>query len=581
MQSLLNPEGCTLLTPIAGSVKWRCLLTILLGILGSSVTAQSEVLAQKATTLELSPWISKSLALSPVDGTKEISVVLVLPLRDATAAAKFAERVATPKDLLYGKYLTPQEFATRFGANEEDYAVVKSWAITNGLKISDESISRTTLTARGTVAQIEALFNTQLGNYRGPDRDEFYSADTKPTIPSSIAPKLIGVIGLTNSRHYASLAKVYKKFGETPATKLQTDSTGGTGPGGAYSAADLRTAYSIGALGGTVPQTVAVFEQGGFAESDVKKYLSTNNLPDVPVKPRKINGFGGGINDPGVELEAVLDIDMIIGINPAVKEVLVYEDGDDSFGVALLDALADVANDNVAQTFSISYGDDEVNQGPTQIAAEGQVLTQLAAQGISVFASSGDQGAYGRTFNGTLNVSDPASQPFVTAVGGTTLYTGAGSVWADEQVWNLLVDGYGATGGGASSYWTIPSYQPHDLLNGCSTAYRNLPDIAAVGNPLTGVAVYSKINGGWIQIGGTSVSSPIWAGYISLLNSAYQTVGFGRIGFFNPGLYLWVGLDWQYFFTLLHDIVDGTNSISFWTPGYTAGLAFDDCSGWG
>jgi kumamolisin len=75
-----------------------------------------------------------------------------------------------------------------------------------------------------------------------------------------------------------------------------------------------------------------VFEQGGFDPKDVQKYLATNKLPSVPVTVRNVNGYGGGINDPSVELEAVLDIDMIIGINSAVKQVLVYEDGDDPFG---------------------------------------------------------------------------------------------------------------------------------------------------------------------------------------------------------------------------------------------------------
>ena len=531
--------------------------------------------------------ISKSLALSPVDSTKEISVVFVLPLKDPQGAARFAERIATPKDPLYGKYLTPEEFAAQYGANEADYLAVKSWAANNGLKISDESVSRTTLVVRGTVARFEQLFNTQLNNYRGLDGDEFYSASTAPTIPNSIAAKLTGVIGLTNSRHYASLAKVYKKFGETPAPQVKTDGAGGSGPGGAYSAADLRTAYTTPALGGTVPQSVAVFEQGGFAESDVKKYKSANHLPDVPVKARDVNGYGGGIDDPGVELEAVLDIDMIIGINPAVSQVFVYEDGDDPFDVALLDALSDVANDNKVQTLSISYGQDEVEAGTTQMAAEGQILTQLAAQGITVLVSAGDDGAYGVTglLNGTLNVSDPAAQPFVTAVGGTTLFTGPHSVWADESVWNLLVDGFGATGGGGSSYWPMPTWQSNLISDGVNfqAPNRNLPDVAAVGNPLTGVAVYSALNGGWIQIGGTSVSSPIWAGYLSHLNSAYQTVGLGKISFFNPLLYSIEQWDGFFGYDPLNDIVDGNNGVSNYgyPPGYYAYPGYDNCSGWG
>jgi subtilase family serine protease len=162
------------------------------------------------------------------------------------------------------------------------------------------------------------------------------------------------------------------------------------------------------------------------------------------------------VNDTQVELESVLDIDMIIGINPKVKEVLVYEDGNDPFGVALVDALDQIATDKKVQTLSISYGVDEVQQGDTQMTAENTALTQLSSEGVTVLVSSGDNGAYGRT-GGTyspvqLEAPDPGSQPLVTCVGGTTLTTGPNEVWLGEEVWNRLGLGFGATGGGVSSF---------------------------------------------------------------------------------------------------------------------------------
>ena len=386
------------------------------------------------------------------------------------------------------------------------------------------------------------------------------------------------------------MAKVYKKFGETPATKPKTDTAGGNGPGGAYDAADLRNTYSISMLSGaTVSQTVAVFEQGGFAKGDVTKYLKKNNLPDVPIKVRGVNGFTGVIVSENVEVEAVLDIDMIIGINPAVKEVIAYEDGYDYFQVAILDALTDVANDNKVQTLSISYGLREIGSGE-ELAAEGQVLTQMAAQGINVFASSGDDGAY--CGPASLNVLDPGSQPFVTCVGGTTLYTvGSTCTWLDEEVWNLLPT-YGATGGGVSSYWAIPSWQSSYnprwnggcIANGGSATYRNVPDVAAVANPLTGVAVYSRANGGWLQIGGTSVSAPLWAGYMSLINSINNTVGLQPIGFFNPTLYGYLAYYEATYYGSFHDVVTGNNSYPLgngFPIGYSAGPVYDNCTGFG
>ena len=400
------------------------------------------------------------------------------------------------------------------------------------------------------------------------------------------------MIGLSNYNRFAPLAKVYRKLSETPGTGIQTDTAGGTGPGGAFSPADLRAAYQIPTKL-SIPsktETLAVFEQGGFDQNDVNTFLAQNHLPSVPVAVRKVNGYGGGINDPNVELEAVLDIDAAIGFNSALKEVQVYEDGDDPFGVALLDALAAMANDGTAQVISISYGLDEVQQGTAQVKAEAPLFRQLAAQGQTVFVSSGDQGAYGRTGApgaGIYNAPDPGSQPFVTSVGGTALSTLPNQQYGTEEVWNNLSPyGGGATGGGVSSVWKIPSWQLDSngvsvaKANGGSSTMRNVPDVAAVASPYTGFAVYSAINGGWLQVGGTSLSAPLWAGYASVLDSAKRALGLGKVGFFNPFVYSFFK---QGPSTAINDIFNGSNgNLSVYgLPGYTAGIGYDNCTGWG
>jgi subtilase family serine protease len=586
MESLSSKNGRTAPVRLIGSTAWRRFGRTALGAFASVVLASGS-LSARAATIQLSPMLASSALLSSVDSQKQISVILSLPLSDGKGAAEFVERVSNPKDPLYRQYLTPYDFAERYGANADDYASLKEWATTNGLTVVHESVARTFLTVRGTAAQFQMLFKTMLNNYRAPDGQEFYSASVEPTIPDPIATKVTGVIGLTNSVQYASLAKVYQTFGEDPAVpESGTDTAGGTGPGGAYAASDLRSVYKIPTFGDVAPQTVAVFEQGGFYQSDVQKYLERMQLPKRPVNFVSVDGYNGSVNDPGIELEAVLDIDMVIGINPAVKEVLVYEDGTDPFGVALIDALDQVASDNKAGILSISYGLDEVQQGDSQLAAENTALTQLAAQGITVLASSGDGGAYGQTgteYNpAQLEVSDPGSQPLVTCVGGTSLSTGPHEVRLGEEVWNRLGLGYGATGGGVSSYWTIPSWQAPSYVtpNGGSSTYRNVPDIAAVGDPFTGVAVYSKMNGGWIQIGGTSVSAPLWAGYISVLNAGLEYVTGQKLGFFNPTFYSVNAGDPSLY---LYPVLDGNNGdpTLYGTPGYYAGLGYNNCCGAG
>ena len=549
----------------------------------------------RCATIDVSTLVAHSSFVSAVDAGKEINVVLSLPLSNPRGAAEFVQHASTPDDALFRQYLTPEQFATQFGASAADYAALKEWATANGLVVVKESTARTTLTVRGTVSQFQSLFRTQLNNYRSPDGDEFYSASVTPTVPDAIAGKITTVIGLTNSKQYAALAKAYKTLGESPADGLAVgtktpDTPGGTGPGGAYSAADLRKIYSVPPFGSLKKQSIAVFEQGGFTRSDVTTYLSKNKLQPPKIRVVRVNGYDGKVDDPKVELEAVLDIDMVAAINPEVQEVLVYEDGNDPFPVALLDAITQVADDNLVQLLSISYGQDETLEGNAAVTSENAAFTQLAAQGITVTASAGDQGAYGdfSFHNGSfLNVSDPSSQPYVLCVGGTTLFTAPGAVYSGEQTWNELSPGFGATGGGVSVFWPIPSWQlliPGAMTtNGGSSTYRNVPDVAAVADPLTGVAVYSKVNGGWLQTGGTSVSAPIWASYLSLLNSASLYAGLGQVGYFNPTLYnLGVSNSLSpssYFYDVNYGS-NGNTAVYPW-PGFNAGGGYDNCTGWG
>ena len=506
---------------------------------------------------------------------------LYLPSRDPAGARDFATRVGKPGDAVFRHYLTPAEYAERFGASQADYDAVVAWAKSQGLTVGERFSGRTVIPVSGSAATLGAALGVTFNDFRDAHGRVFYAADAKPHLPDAVAAKLGGVVGLSNAAHYTPMF-VRVPPGQHPLAY-------GNGPGGAYSADDLRSIYGVKTLTyGRNTQTLGLFEQGGFDPNDVAVYRARNNLPrSVPVTARSVNGYGTGIDDPGVELEAVLDIDMQIAMNPQAKNIIVYEDGSDTFQVALVDSFAAMASDGVAKTISVSYGQDETLQGADAIAAENTVLTQLAAQGQAVFVSSGDDGAYGN-FSLPLNVSDPASQPLVTAVGGTTLFSTKGPRYQAEEVWNDLGVGAGATGGGVSAVWPIPSYQ---LLNGSSVAtgnggsstFRNVPDVASVGNPLTGVAVYSKLNGGWITLGGTSVSAPIWAGFYSLVTASSEAFGFGAPGFANPSLYA-LGTTFSVLvLPSFNDVIDGTNGSVPLTgvAGFNAGFGYDNTTGFG
>jgi subtilase family serine protease len=231
---------------------------------------------------DIAPMVSKSQVLAHVDLNMPISMVFVLPLEDPAGAESYAMRVNTPEDPLYKQYLTPEQFGVRFGPSETDYNAVLTWAISTGLKPGETSRSRTTLSVRGTAAQCEALLNTSINNYRGPEGRLYYSAATTPSVPEAIARRVKSIVGLSSYNKFAPLVRVHKTRPGLPVL-----SAGGTGPLGAYSASDLRTAYQIQPFA-EVPKsgTVAIYEQGGFTANDIAVYEKQNRLSRVPVTVR-------------------------------------------------------------------------------------------------------------------------------------------------------------------------------------------------------------------------------------------------------------------------------------------------------
>ena len=157
MDGLFTKKERTAPVRLFGNVIGHRLGSIALGAL-MSLTSVTGSLAAKAAALELSPMVATSTLLSTVDPEKQISVILSLPLSDSKGAAEFVQRVSNPKDPLYRQYITPNEFAERYGADAGDYATLREWAAANGLAIVHESVARTFLTVRGPAAQFQTLF---------------------------------------------------------------------------------------------------------------------------------------------------------------------------------------------------------------------------------------------------------------------------------------------------------------------------------------------------------------------------------------------------------------------------------------
>ena len=249
--------------------------------------------------------------------------------------------------------------------------------------------------------------------------------------------------------------------------------------------------------------------------------------------------------------------------------------------------------DDTAKVLSTSWGQCEKQMDPGQQATETTLFTQAAAQGQTVLAASGDSGSsdcyypFGNNPSNdlSLQVDDPADQPYVTGVGGTTL-TSAGAGAPDETVWN---DGQfgGAGGGGVSSDFNQPSWQSGTGVDGAAAtaqcaavdraSCREVPDVAASADPNHGYAVYVSdpgACGGWCAFGGTSGGSPLWSALVALIDQAPTS---SYVGFINPTLYACGTAA-----TNLHDVTSGGNDISpQGGPDYPATGGYDVASGWG
>ena len=208
-------------------------------------------------------------------------------------------------------------------------------------------------------------------------------------------------------------------------------------------------------------------------------------------------------------------------------------------------------------------------------------LERLAATGGSAFVSSGDAGAFecGNRFRDPHSgdqlplVSSPAADPFATAVGGTTLFVGAGNTYAGEGAWGSPFEASGS-GGGLSNIWSLPGYQRGPgVHNGYSDGSRQVPDVAALGDPNTGWEIAQA--GSWGVVGGTSAAAPLWAGLIALGDEALGRLRLARVGFANPALYSIGRSPARWPAPAFNDVTRGKNLLYAATPGW------DFATGWG
>ncbi len=499
-----------------------------------------------------------SLPLGHLAETNQLSLSIGLPLQHQDELTALLRNLYTPGHPDYQKYLTPDEFARRFGPSEADYQALIQFAESNHLTVVSKYGNRVVLSVKGTAAAVEKAFHVQLLEYQHPTEGRsFFAPDREPTL--ELATPVLHIAGLDNLvvPHPASLARH-----GTPASDGtdQPQPMSGSGTGGSFWGKDFRAAYNTGASLTGAGQNVGLLEFDGYYTADISAYTNlarinaTNALINVLID--NATGAAGKNN-----VEVALDIEMVMAMAPGVSAILVYEGGGGGNGGD--DILARMATDNLAKQLSASW------TFATSATTE-QLFQQLVAQGQTYFNASGDSDAY-------LGApSSPSDDPYVVSVGGTTLTTTTASgPWTSETTWNWNNDK--GSSGGTSLKFNIPWWQTNiDMsTNLGSTAFRNLPDVS-----LTADNVWVTYGNGVSEsVGGTSVAAPLWAAVTAMINQQATTYGRPPIGFINPAIYaICQGAGYA---TNFHDIVTGnnTNSISptmfYATPGY------DLCTGWG
>ena len=524
-----------------------------------------------------------------------LQLTIVLGVRNQAALEQLLADQQNPASPQYHKWLTPQEFSSRFGPTDHQVNLVIDWLKADGFTVTSVNRTGRTVAATGNVATAERAFSTTVVSTGAS-----YGNTTDPVIPAQFDGLIISIMGLDNMHtavpaglHRVPPAQQQSSTQRTPETLALADVTG-TSPDNApqmpgatengstaFGPIDVETFYDEtpllngGNTGSPSPDCIALDEDSDYLPSAVTLYDTTFGLPAAALTNVYPDGSSPGTN--GDETETQLDIDYAHATAPGTP-IHPYIAGD------LYDAISKSVTDGTCGAISISF----IYCGASSSFYTGldTLFAQASSQGQSVFISSGDWGAAGlqdidgSCVTGTVkNVSELASSPHVTAVGGTTFapqYNGSGN---DTSVVGNGSDGtesaWNASGGGASTIFAKPTWQTGPGVPADSV--RDVPDVAMIA---WAPYVFIGADSGGEPIiqccwGGTSLSSPLWAGYSRELAVAS---GSTRLGLLNPTIYNIANAGVADYG--IEDVVSGSNTYNSVT-GYTAGPGYDQVTGWG
>jgi kumamolisin len=506
-----------------------------------------------------------------------------------TVTVLLRRRAELPSELVTGpQTVTTAELGESYGADPADAALVAEVLGRYGLTVTDQLLASRRLMVTGTIAALSQAFGTTLTVVTSPHPDGSGDITHRArtgglSVPAELDGIIVAVLGLDNRPaarpHFRRLPA--KAAGRLAPRRLARGWFGRlTAPRAASPAAtaapltapQVAEFYNFPAGTDGTGQTVAIIELGGgYNVTDLSTYFEGLGL-EIPSVTAV--GVDGGANTPGgsADDEVELDIEIVGGIAPNAAQMVYFAPNTDQ---GFIDAISDAAHATPTPiAISISWGQPEDQWSDQSRTAMDAAMADAAALGVTVTVAAGDNGSSDTPGTTTgVNVDYPASSPNALGCGGTTL-TGDTSTYTitSEVVWNELASNEGATGGGVSADYPLPSWQanagvPVSAAGGSAGSGRGVPDVAGNADPVSGYLVV--VDGQQQPVGGTSAVAPLWAGLIARLAQATGK----QFGLLQPLIYTGVapGVAQAGF----NDITQGNNG------AYSAGPGWDACTGLG
>jgi kumamolisin len=492
--------------------------------------------------------------IGPADPKQQIDVTIRLHYRAGKKPMVSAD--AFTKPIEKRTILSRSQFEQQYGADPDSIAKVEAFAKEYGLTVKEKSAARRTVILSGTVAAMSKAFGVELREYQHPSGK--YRGRSGPVhVPATLQNVVEGVFGLDNRPQ----AK--------PHFRRRRSQTGAHAhaAGLSYTPIQIASLYKFPTDVNGAGQCIALIELGGgYNNTDLTNYWNQLNMSTIPsVSSVSVgNGSNSPTGDPdGPDGEVMLDIEVAGAVAPGAKIVAYFaENTDAGFLNAITTAIHDTTNN--PSVVSISWGGPESSWTQQATTSMDEAFQAAAAMGVTVCVAAGDDGSTDGVQDGQNHVDFPSSSPNVLGCGGTRLVS-SGNTITSETVWNELSNNEGATGGGVSEVFELPSYQDSADVPApvTSNGGRGVPDVSGDADPTTGYV--TLVDGQSGVIGGTSAVAPLWAGLVALINESLGKPA----GFINPLLYQ------NPTTSDFNDVTSGNNGT------FSAGPGWDPCTGLG